>query len=347
MTFLRRGSERPPDDESLELIARRLRNDDPADPPYEPGRFAQLASGGRLYEAGPAERRLVGRRVRSPLLGGLGVGSLGLALILVVGVVAIRLNVGSQTGSTPSPGSSDLLSAVRSRGVLRVAIRPDFPQATTDKLAGFDIDVANALASRLGVRLEIVIVEASMMASSAPPVDWDVAMPSSSLVARAAAGSQRATRTTAFPTFLVVSEASGAQVPADLKGSRICVVEGSAGEAWIAGAIADPTVAPPSDGSISRVEANDQACLDALSSGDVDAMVTATLSAADIAVRASIRSLGQPVLLDPRSVVVRKDGPDPSAMLEAIDAAFSDMRIHGTLVDLSRNRFGGQDLSSP
>jgi ABC-type amino acid transport substrate-binding protein len=344
MRFPRRPSESPVEVDALERVGRRLRRDDPFDPPYEPGRFAQLVSTGGVPE-GRSERWLAGSRVRSPILGGLGVGSFALVVVLVIGVVAIRLSDGGRVGQSPPQAASDLLAEVRESGQLRVAIRPDFPQATTDKLAGFDVDVASALATRLGVRLEIVVVDAADMATSAATDDWDLAMPSSSQVSTAAS----LTPTDAyyaFPSFVVVSDGSAAQTPADLGGTRICVVRGSAGEAWIAGRFEGAIGAPP-PGTTGRVEAGDQMCLDDLATGEVDAVVTSTLTAADIAVRPSVRILGQPVLLDRRSMVAQAAGPDPSTFLGAVDAALGQMRTDGTLSDLSRNRFGGQDLTAP
>ena len=88
-------------------------------------------------------------------------------------------------------------------------------------------------------------------------------------------------------------------------------------------------------------------CLDDLAAGDVDAVVTSALTAADIAVRPGVRTLGQPVLLDPRTIVARTAGPDPSALVRAANEALGEMRADGTLSDLSRGRFGGQDLTGP
>ena len=88
-------------------------------------------------------------------------------------------------------------------------------------------------------------------------------------------------------------------------------------------------------------------CLDDLAAGEVDAVVTSALTAADIAVRPAVRTLGQPILLDPRTIVARTDGPDPTTLLQAADEALGEMRADGTLADLSRGRFGGQDLTGP
>ncbi len=336
----------PPTEDALERVGRQLRRDDPLDPLYEPGRFAQLVSMGELPES-RSERRIVGTRVHSPVLGGLGVGSFAIVLVLVIGVIAVRVNQGDRVGSSPPPPvPTDLLTRVRDAGQLRVAVRPDFPQATTDKLAGFDVDVAAALATRLGVRLEIVVVDAADMGASALNSHWDVAMPSSSRLSTIAAFTPTEAYY-AFPSFLVVQDGSVVQTPADLGGARVCIVRGSPGEAWVAGRVADAMVAPPSGAKADRVEAEDQMCLDDLANGDVDAAVTSALTAADIAVRPALRVLGQPVLLDPRTIVARTAGPDPTSLVQAVDDALRQMRADGTLVDLSRNRFGGQDLTIP
>ncbi len=332
------------DEADLAPVAQQLRADDPGDPRYQPGRFARLVSAGLLDDAGA--RRRNPSRMRSPLLGGVGVGSIALVLTLVIGVIAFRVSDRNPAAASPSPAATDLLAQVRDAGVLRVAIRPDFPQATTDKLAGFDVDVASALATRLGVRLEIEIVDASAMASPTSSSGWDVAMPSTSLIA-AGRTFTPSDSYYAFPAFLVVAEGSPVAVPGDLGGARVCVVAGSPGEAWVGGRYEGAAVEPSPPDSTVRIEADDQACLDAMSAGEVDAIVTAALTASDIGVRASIRTLGQPVLVDSRSIVARSDGPDPSTLLSAIDAALDQLRGDGTLSSLSRNRFGGQDLSTP
>ncbi len=79
----------------------------------------------------------------------------------------------------------------------------------------------------------------------------------------------------------------------------------------------------------------------------MDAIVTSALSDSDLAARPSFRTVGGPILVEPRTIVAARAGLDPSALLSVVDDALGAMRSDGTLADLSRNRFGGRDLTTP
>jgi polar amino acid transport system substrate-binding protein len=62
-------------------------------------------------------------------------------------------------GSEPLAAASDLPEHMAAAGVLRVAVTPNYPplefrDPATNELTGFDIDLAKALARKLGVKLE-------------------------------------------------------------------------------------------------------------------------------------------------------------------------------------------------
>jgi Na+/H+-dicarboxylate symporter/ABC-type amino acid transport substrate-binding protein len=82
------------------------------------------------------------------------------------------------TIATPTEGG--LLPAIRARGVLRVGYLPDsLPFVFTNgqgELAGFDVELANRLASDLGVRLAFVPIPRSDMASAMADGRADVLM---------------------------------------------------------------------------------------------------------------------------------------------------------------------------
>lgn len=105
-------------------------------------------------------------------------------------------------------------------------------------------------------------------------------------------------------------------------------------------------VAPPQNTLVTRL-ATDVACLDDLLAGRSLAMVTASLSDADLTVRGGVRSLGSPALTEQRSVLARSGATDPARLLAEIDRTMLAMRTDGTLSDLSRRRFGGADLTDP
>jgi ABC-type amino acid transport substrate-binding protein len=184
--------------------------------------------------------------------------------------------------------------------------------------------------------------------ASADP--WDLGLPSALLPPDRAASFATSDPYYYWPTYLLVRKASTASSPTDLAGLKVCVMTGSSGEFWLGGHLdlsSGMAVAAAPASPLIHTEDTDWACLDALTNGVVDALVTSTLSDSDLAARPSFRTVGGPLFVEPRTIMVSREGPDPSALLSAIDVALGAMRSDGTLADLSRNRFGGRDLSIP
>jgi ABC-type amino acid transport substrate-binding protein len=230
-----------------------------------------------------------------------------------------------------------------------MAVRPDFPQAVAGGFVGFDIDVTTSLAEALGLTLQLQIRSvADMLAPSEAP-GIDAAMPSDVSAIPGADLYLASEPYYHWPVYLLVADASTARAAADLAGRTVCAQSGSSGDSWLVGEYdgqtSTPLAAPPVDVSVRR-EVSDRECLAALEQGEVDAIVSATLSAADLTTR-SLRPLGGPVLTEPRSILAQRAGPDPSAFIDEVDRALSRMRTDGTLIRFSQSRFGGNDLTSP
>ena len=77
------------------------------------------------------------------------------ALVVVLGLCAA---CGGSQGSNDEGGSGNLLQEVKDRGVLRVSTDPAYPpqsfQTQSGEFKGFDVDVAEEIAKRMGVELE-------------------------------------------------------------------------------------------------------------------------------------------------------------------------------------------------
>jgi ABC-type amino acid transport substrate-binding protein len=332
-----------------ERLERRLRSEPSGEPSFHlTGFIRRLDDEAR----GVARTGAVGldRAVRSRTLAGLNLGAVRAVAVFLAVLLVLRAMPAEEVGPSASPRpSADLLGRVRASGVLRVAVRPDYPQATSAALGGFDIDVATAIASRLGYRVQIVPTPVGDMAAAGSSGAWDLAMPSSVLAAAspAFATSQPYYH---FPILLIVPRESAARAAADLAGTRICVVAESAGAAWLSSLYDGPsstTPVPPPAGAQAHTSDSDQACIDALVEGDVDAIVTSTLTEADLASRPSLGRVGTAVLTEPRTIVAARNGPDPTGLLAEVDRVLVGMRTDGLLADLSRSRFGGQDLTAP
>jgi putative S-methylcysteine transport system substrate-binding protein len=269
------------------------------------------------------------------------------AALLVGGAVGLVALAGSLVDQSPEP-RQDALAEIEALGRIRVAIRPDHPQVSTlgQPAAGFDIDVAEALAEQMQVRAEVVLVPAGAILTATGEQEWDVALPSVATWRIDAARFLVSSPYYEWSRRLVVLDSSTATSRSDVLGSPICAVAGDDGEAWLRGE-SGATVSPPVTADIVAA-ADDQACLELLAAGDVAALVTARLSDADLQIRADIRVIGGPEP-EARAVIVPSDGGsgDPTALFDAIDAALVAMREDGTLTRLSHNRFGGIDLTTP
>ncbi len=84
-----------------------------------------------------------------------------MVLIILVGIPAATGT--ASAGETVDPGQSPVLRQIVDQGVLRVGVNPlfkpfSFP-GTANKRQGVDIDIANLLATKLGVRLELIVPE--------------------------------------------------------------------------------------------------------------------------------------------------------------------------------------------
>ncbi len=150
-----------------------------------------------------------------------------------------------------------------------------------------------------------------------------------------------------WPIHLLAADSSQARTAADLAGATICVVRGSVGANWLGGGTGIQTTGPVEArpvGAVPMLAASDDDCLAKVASGEADAAVSAALAPVDLDARPAIRAIGPPILHEQRGVVVVR-GPGSAAVIAAIDAAIVDMHADGSLADISRRRFGGDDLT--
>jgi cystine transport system substrate-binding protein len=337
-----------PFDDGTDPLARRLRGDPAGDEAYRPGRFAV-----RIETAlsGPPGARapLAGARVTSPFARAIGPWATATLIVALVGLILVR---GGSGPGRPVPSAADLLLRVNSAGAIRIAVRPDRPQARIPggTFAGFDLDVAAQLGARLGVRDDIVLTTATEMLAS-PTGAWDIALLSAPLGNDATSRFAVSAPYYYWPHYLIAPAALPAPRITDLDGSTICAVAGGVGQRWLIGdplgVGAEVRSMPPTRPTV-MTEADDATCLADVEAGRADAMVGEALTTADLALRPRVRIVGSaPAVVEARSVVAARSGSDPTSLVSAVNAAIAELRADGTLQRLSSNRFGGQDLSAP
>jgi ABC-type amino acid transport substrate-binding protein len=252
---------------------------------------------------------------------------------LLIAVVANLATIGATIQRLVDRPS--LMDAIRASGSLRVAIRPDDPQilAAGGTLSGFDVDVADAVAARLGLRVERIIQPIDQMLAEDEPT-WHIALPSRALSPAEAARYAVSDPYYRWPAYVLVRRSG----PADLAGAAVCVVAGSIGERW---------AAERGDVAAVRARADDDACMADLRAGRVDAMVTDVTLPMDVANDPDLAVLGEgPVAVDPRPILVPRGAADAAELVDAIDATLDQLRADGTLTALSEQRFGGEDLTT-
>ena len=269
------------------------------------------------------------------------------AALIVLALAIAVLGAGALVRWLNGPALNETLPGQPT--ILRVAVRPDAPQALVPGggAGGWDIDVAEEIGRRLGMTVQLVITSPANMLDDHSA--WDVALPSTWLSSSTIDDLGVTVPYYAWPAFVLAGTGSAGQV-SDLAGQSICVVPGSSGEAWVAGratgTLGEVSVQPPAGVEI-QLGADDQACLDKLRAGTVTAIVTQAKTAGDVAAIAGASMVGTgPVLVERRPMLVSGTGDDADTLRDAIDQAITSARLDGTLTELAVRRFGGEDLSA-
>jgi polar amino acid transport system substrate-binding protein/cystine transport system substrate-binding protein len=266
---------------------------------------------------------------RSIVLRGRPLVLVAVALILLVALIAAAV-----VGALTRVSHPDLRTRIHDAGLLRVAVRSAPPQAIVPDagLGGFDIDVANELGRRLGVRVDIVSI--SDQAASRATGAFDLELPSLPASALDLSTAVSGPAYYSWPHYLLIPASSEKGVPDDVHGYA-CAVDGDSGLAWARQFLVNS----------SRIvtHATDDECLADLQSGLVDAVVTAAIGPSDLVALNFARPIGGPPA-EVRVVVARRSD-EPAAFLDDVRTALRAMAQDGALGAMSRTRFGA-DLAS-
>jgi ABC-type amino acid transport substrate-binding protein len=268
-----------------------------------------------------------------------------LAAALVLATLAV---VGPLRRPSTEPAAIAPLGTIESSGRLRVAITAGPPQVQVPGagLAGFDSDVANAIATRLGVPAEISFVDPVAIERGAWGGRWDVALDSVASTARRAATLSLGGGYYRRDAAIVVADGFGLTTIAALSERSVCVVPGGLAERWLAGALdlvggsAEP--APRSVTVLTRFDA--AGCLAAVGDGSAAAYV-ADWRFDIAAVPAGLTEIGTPPFVAIAAVAADPARAEHDAILAEIDRAVADLRADGTIRALAQQRFGGVDLT--
>ena len=293
-----------------------------------------------------------------------------LAALTLVGVACSNDTSTTSAGSSPTGATGtgvcatvdtsqdDALAKVCQSGTLRIATDPKYkPQSWYDvqksEWNGFDVDVANEIASRLGVQPEIQAQKWAVITAGSWNDRWDVSV-----------GSMTDTidREELFfftPAYYytpaavsVSSDNTTITGPGDLTGKTVCVGVQTTYQDYVEGDLKLGSGAPPFDfqidGANLQTYDTDTDALDNLALGDgvrCDAAISAQQTIqAFIDEGGPIKLVGEPLYYEPLSIAFDKNDPvDAQSLSDAIGEIVDDMHADGTLSELSKQWYNGVD----
>ena len=291
----------------------------------------------------------------------------GVVVFAMIGVACANSSTtttaqGSGTPSgvcaTADTSSGDALAKVCSDGTLRVATDPKYkPQSWFDVKSntwnGFDVDVANEIAARLGVHADLQAQKWGVITAGSWEDRWDVSV-----------GSMTDTidREKLFyftPAYYYTPAAMSVYTdnttitgPADLTGKTVCVGVSTTYQDYVNGTLKLGAGAPPFDFQIDGAQLQtydtDTDALDNLALGDgvrCDSAISAQQTIqAFIDDGGAIKIVGDPLYYEPLSIAFDKNDPiDSQSLSEAVGKIIDDMHADGTLSELSKKWYDGVD----
>lgn len=229
------------------------------------------------------------------------------------------------------PAQADALDDIKARGTLRVAVPQDFPpfgSVGPDMVAiGYDIDMAKAIAERLGVAVELVPVTSANRIPYLQTNQVDLVISS---LGKNAEREAVIDFSVAYAPFFngVFGEAdlelSG---PEDLAGLSVGVTRGAVEDLTLTDLVGD-------DVEISRYEDNN-GTISAFLSGQVDVIATGNVVAAAILERDPQRRPELKFLVQNSPCYIGLNKEEP-ALLEAVNTIIADMKADGALNVISQ-----------
>ena len=296
----------------------------------------------------------------------------GLAVLAMIGAAcsndttttsAAAPSGGSDTGVCASADTTtgDALAEVCSAGKIRVATDPKYkPQSwydvQTSTWDGFDVDVANEIAARLGVDIEIQAQKWNTITAGSWNDRWDVSVGSmTDTVDRESLFYFTPAYYYTPAAISVFQDNSTISGPADLTGKTVCVGVSTTYQDYVEGDLVLGSAAPPFDFEITDANLQtfdtDTDALDNLALGDgvrCDAAISAQQTIqAFIDDGGPIKLVGDSLYYEPLAIAFDKNDPaDAQSLSEAVGQIVDDMHADGTLSELSKKWYGGVDWTT-
>lgn len=221
----------------------------------------------------------------------------------------------------PASTTGDLLETIQTNGVLRVSVDKDYaPQSFLEpdgSFVGFDVDVAKAIATGLGVEAEFQHVDWDLITAGSWAGRWDISVGSMTITTPRKEILSFTQPYYYTPSYMAASTRSGItsldQVP-------FAVPEDVAA-----------TTLPTDANCVESIAANRP---------EFDLLITSGTVIDDAVTNEQpIVKIGEPIFVEDLAVAIDKSGPAHAALLYEIDQIIGTMHEDGTLTALSQEWF--------
>jgi polar amino acid transport system substrate-binding protein len=274
-----------------------------------------------------------------------GRASLFVASVLLVSACSAAATPAPSTGAVPG----GLLDKIQKAGKLVVSTDPKYPPQSELKAdgtyEGFDIDVANELGKRLGVKVEFTTPDWTAITAGGWGGRWDISVGSMTITPQRAKVLDFSSPYYYTPAQMAASKASGITTLAGFANKSICSGEGTTYDQWLNGKLDYGTgtalpSAPP--GIKTTTLATDTDCPDQWKAGrnDFEGWLS-SVTTVDGAIKAGLPvvKVGDPVYFEPLGVAVDKSGPPDTDFIAWLNKAVAAMHSDGFLTTASKKWF--------
>ncbi|MFI5392391.1 MAG: transporter substrate-binding domain-containing protein [Myxococcota bacterium] len=257
----------------------------------------------------------------------------------------------STTGAcaTADTSAGDLLAKICEEGVIRVSTDPAYPPQSslnpeTNDYEGFDIDVATAIADKLGVEIEWETPKWEAITAGNWQDRWDMSVGSMTVTEERTQVLDFSPAYYYTPASVAVAEDSDIQSIDQLDGQTIGVCAGCTYDFYLQNKLQIPGYtfeSPFTDITVKGYD-TDSTAIQALVSGQVQGAMSATPTLEKAIEKGQpIRIVGDPLFYEPLSVAFDKESElDQASLVAAVSDIIDTMHSDGSLTDLSMQWYG-------
>lgn len=231
--------------------------------------------------------------------------------------------------------ASDHLSTIKQRGKLIVATAADYPPYesvdNSGKFVGFDIDIVNEIAKRMGVKLEIKDLAFDILIVSLQKKKVDLVVAAMTKKPARAEKVDFSIPYTFIKDAFIVNTKSGITMnkPTDVGGKKIGVLTGTSGEEWVMENLVKPGLTKKDQ--VFRYDRMDNAGLD-LAAGRLDVVFLLKNAANDMAAKMNNLKVAYELDRPPEKSTVCVALPKGEAALKAeVDKILTELINEGWL----------------